>query len=224
MSQLSPLSSILSDEPSLLSQASGQSPSRLEEATPAPEYAGSYDKRAKGKTAKLESLLQTLEYWAQPCPKRAAFIYTKKRPYSGKSPGSPARTTFKDGQTSYGLIYLNGIKYLEHRLLWLWFYGDWPQLGLDHVDGEGLNNTIENIKEATQKDQCHNRKLRSDNQSGYAGISWRSDSAKWRLILTNDNGVIERLGTFANLQDAVEARDVAYASGRFTYTLRHQQG
>lgn len=47
--------------------------------------------------------------------------------------------------------------------------------------------------------------LRSNNSSGYAGISWDKGRNKWRAVV-GINGKLITLGRFDNLKDAIEAR------------------
>lgn len=43
---------------------------------------------------------------------------------------------------------------------------------VDHVDHDTLNNTRENLRIATRKENCQNRRRRTDNRSTYKGVSW----------------------------------------------------
>jgi hypothetical protein len=46
---------------------------------------------------------------------------------------------------------------------------------IDHIDGNPKNNTRENLRITTQSINCRNRKLRSDNKTGYPGITFRDN-------------------------------------------------
>lgn len=50
---------------------------------------------------------------------------------------------------------------------------------VDHADGNGLNNTKENLRLATWSDNMRNRRKASNNTSGYIGVSWHKPSGKW---------------------------------------------
>jgi hypothetical protein len=106
-------------------------------------------------------------------------------------------------------IRVNGKKYQAHRLAWLYVYGTWPADQLDHVDGNTLNNCIENLREATNAENCQNRGIRSDNKSGYMGVSWRKDMHKWEAQIQRQ-GRKYQLGFF----ETPEAAHAAYLNAK----------
>lgn len=79
---------------------------------------------------------------------------------------------------------------------------------VDHKDLNGLNNTDENLRLASQSQQGCNTSVRRDSTSGYKGVSWCKRYHKWRAYVTV-NGSTHHLGYFVNLEDAVAARDTA---------------
>lgn len=78
---------------------------------------------------------------------------------------------------------------------------------IDHVDGNGLNNTRANLRECTNAQNQHNRK-RTRGASRYKGVSWHKGTGKWRATI-----VLERkqksLGYFDRELDAANAYNVA---------------
>lgn len=68
--------------------------------------------------------------------------------------------------------------------------------GGDHVNCEAtLDNRRRNLRVATQSQQCMNQAIRSDNKSGYKGVSWRSERGKWFSCIYKDKKRID-LGHF----------------------------
>jgi hypothetical protein len=62
--------------------------------------------------------------------------------YSGKE----ALNTNSNGY-KYGPIFKKNYK--AHRVVWLLVTGHWPQLEIDHIDGNRSNNRFENLRPAT---------------------------------------------------------------------------
>ena len=69
--------------------------------------------------------------------------------------------------------------YLVHRLIWLWVYGEWPNGDIDHLNGHGLDNRIENLRVVTPLMNQRNRKKQSNNSSGITGVCWHKQAGKW---------------------------------------------
>ena len=101
-------------------------------------------------------------------------------------------------QIGYFQTQVNGKLYLNHRLIFLMHHGYLPQY-LDHIDGNTLNNKIENLRAATLTQNQYNRKLNKNNSSGVKGVWWRKDIKKWRVSF-KINGKEKSFGVFDNLE------------------------
>jgi len=82
------------------------------------------------------------------------------------------------GNRGYRCICINYRKYMAHRLIWI-MHGNDPVEMLDHIDGDQLNNRIENLRAATNSQNQRNQKLRKDSTSGIKGVSWISTKNRW---------------------------------------------
>ena len=130
--------------------------------------------------------------------------------------GAPAGFTNLDG---YVYIGINGDKFSAHRLAWLISTGSWPKQQIDHINGNRGDNRFSNLRDVSNSTNGKNRVLRKDNKVQMVGISW-CDRNKWRVQVSTDSGRIRR--NFANLEDAIRARDQLYL--QHGYTHRHLNG
>jgi hypothetical protein len=85
----------------------------------------------------------------------------------------------------YLRISINSKPYLLHRIIFLLNYGYSPK-GIDHIDGNCLNNKIENLREANQSQNSFNRKLHSNNRSGIKNVHWHDKAQKWCVSMSID--------------------------------------
>ena len=92
----------------------------------------------------------------------------------------------------------------EHRIIWIWMTGEQPDT-IDHIDGDGLNNKWSNLRSVKFSDNGKNQKKHVTNSSGYAGVTYRIDSGKWRARLMVDGKSIN-FGAFPTPEAAHEAR------------------
>jgi hypothetical protein len=83
--------------------------------------------------------------------------------------------------------------------------GKFPKLDIDHIDGNGINNKWNNLREVTRSQNCRNIKLASNNTSGFIGVRWNEENKKWRALIGIDRKS-KHLGYFDNLEEAIMAR------------------
>lgn len=105
---------------------------------------------------------------------------------------------------NYLRIGLGGGRHYAHRLIWLHVYGRWPEGEIDHLNGNGLDNRLSNLREVSREENAKNRRLGVNNRSGFIGVSRHKVKGKWR-VQVNVNGQIKHLGIFTNKADAAEA-------------------
>jgi len=82
------------------------------------------------------------------------------------------------GNRGYRNVVVNGRQYMEHRLIWI-MHGNDPVEMLDHIDGNQLNNRIENLRPVTNSQNQMNMRIPKDNTSGIKGVSWNKSAKKW---------------------------------------------
>ena len=101
----------------------------------------------------------------------------------------------------YVMIRVRSRMYRAHRLAWLHYYGDWPSLHVDHVDGNRSNNAITNLREASHSQNLQNRGMNKRNSSGYKGVPWHKGNKLWKATI-GANGSYRCLGYFKDPKDA----------------------
>ena len=100
-----------------------------------------------------------------------------------------------------------GREYALHRIIWLMMTGCWPDGWIDHIDGDPLNNRLENLREVTPQESSRNLSIPRHNTSGCVGVQYTSNrhaKKKWRAQVTVDNRQIQR--QFSTREEAVAQR------------------
>ena len=87
-----------------------------------------------------------------------------------------------------------------------------PRTLVDHKDGDRLNNTRGNLRQASNLQNSHNAKVRSDSKSGFKGVQRHVNHERlakpWQAKITV-NGKVRSLGFHATAEEAARAYDHA---------------
>lgn len=92
------------------------------------------------------------------------------------------------------------------NLAWLYENGVWPTGDIDHIDNNPANNRIDNLRDATRAQNCHNQKRRLTNTAGYKGVS--RHGARWRARIAAP-GIRYDLGVYDCPEHAAAAYRIA---------------
>ena len=109
------------------------------------------------------------------------------------------------------IVSLGKNKHNVHHLVAKCFLPPKPSDGLyciDHIDGNRLNNCIENLREATASQNGQNKKLSKNNTSGIKGVYFTKWN-KWVAQLKINNKIIY-LGSF----DDIKLAEIAVKEAR----------
>lgn len=124
------------------------------------------------------------------------------------------------GYRSRGYVFINLSPYLlcAHRVVWAMHHSQWPSDEVDHINGDGEDNRIVNLRVADPGTQRQNMPMRRDNTSGHVGV-YRS-GARWVAQIKPRGQKTQHLGSFSIFEDAVRARTAAER----TYGFHHNHG
>jgi len=123
------------------------------------------------------------------------------------SAGTTGGTLHKSHKLNYLRMYVKDKNYLCHRLAWLYVHGEWPN-EIDHIDGDGLNNKITNLRNVSSTENGKNLSIRNDNKSGIIGVSWMKSRSKWQANI-NSNKKQVYLGIYDDFFEACCVRKSA---------------
>lgn len=105
----------------------------------------------------------------------------------------------------YLSIWIDGTKYLAHRIIWKLMTGEDPTACVDHIDGCKTNNAWSNLRQATHSQNKLNTPCYANNILGLKGV--RKERKRFTALLWVDGQNI-RLG----LWDTPEEAHAAYVS------------
>jgi hypothetical protein len=109
---------------------------------------------------------------------------------------------FENGR--YLQISICGKQIRGHQLAWFLTYGYMPT-NIDHINGNGLDNRLCNLREVTQQQNNHNqRKPPRHNTTGFLGVSYYKAGKKFSAHINLD-GKKKHLGYFDDAEKAHQA-------------------
>jgi hypothetical protein len=106
---------------------------------------------------------------------------------------------------NYRYVSISNRKYLLHRLIWLYHYGYLPKQ-IDHINGDSLDNRVENLRVATQSQNMANKPVRSDSKSRIKGVTKQGNKYYAKICV---KGKSFYLGTYETPEKAKECYDFA---------------
>lgn len=104
----------------------------------------------------------------------------------------------------YARVRIDGVKYLGHRLAWLYVHGEWPEPTTDHKNRLKHDNRISNLRLATQLQQMANMVAYRNNKIGLRGVHYHKQNGCWCARI-KINGRNAYLGSFDDPEEAYQA-------------------
>lgn len=121
-------------------------------------------------------------------------LYWKIRPSQGTKIGDIAGSI----SNKYGQIYIHNCAYKVHRIIFMMHYG-YVSDQIDHIDGNPLNNKIENLRAVTTSQNQLNRKISPNSKTGYKGVSFHSQTGRYQ-VRVSINGKDKYFGIYEDLE------------------------
>jgi len=106
----------------------------------------------------------------------------------------------KQNHTFYKTVTINEKGYFIHKIIWFLENNEWCDL-IDHIDGNGLNNSISNLRKSNQRLNMWNLKVHR--QGRLQGCHFCKTTKMWRAQITIDKKRIH-LGRFKTEKEAHE--------------------
>lgn len=106
-------------------------------------------------------------------------------------------------------------KFMAHRIIWAMHYGAWPESGIDHINGDRLDNRIENMRDETQFKNCKNAAKYPRMEPWIATGVCRRNNGKWSASVQIDK-MKKTLGTYNCHTAAMIARKLFNQSNGFS--------
>jgi len=131
--------------------------------------------------------------------------------FAGKEAGSK--------QNNHYTCRINGKDYFLHRVIWVLVCGKDLDGDIDHINGDGFDNRLRNLREVEVRENTRNAKRRKDNRSGMTGVGYYAPKNMWRARINDNNGKTVTLGYFKTKEEAMVRR--RQAEIRYGYHDNH---
>lgn len=118
-----------------------------------------------------------------------------------KSGRNMAKPSGNEGRSQrYKKVTIDGVRYYLHRVIYQFHFGDLDVTDeIDHIDRNGHNNRVNNLRKVTHTGNSLNRKIRGDSKTGYQGV--QKVRNRYKTTLTID-GKRKFLGYFDTPEEA----------------------
>ena len=140
-------------------------------------------------------------------------LYWRISPCHAVRIGDWAYSTYPDKKSGNHrkTVRVNGGRVPQSHVIWMYFYGKWPEDELDHKDRNPLNDRILNLRDSTTSQNCMNQVAKCNNKCGFKGVIKHSQqNAFWVRI--SAGGRRYNLGLYPTAELAAGAYRIAAAA------------
>ena len=102
----------------------------------------------------------------------------------------------------YRQVGIDGKLLYVHRVAWFLYCGVWPEGEIDHINGDKLDNRIENLRDVSHRENQQNWEVHRDGK--LVGCSYHKRNKKWQAYAWS-YGKLKQLGGFDSELDAHRA-------------------
>ena len=106
----------------------------------------------------------------------------------------------------YWIAHVDGSQIMVHRIIWAMMTNEWPTEEIDHENHDPSDNRWDNLREVSHLQNMQNTKVRSDNITGFKGVSRKKNKKAnpWVAQISVDGGR-NHLGYFPTAELAYAA-------------------
>jgi len=119
-------------------------------------------------------------------------------------PKKPGWISGSQKGNGYLRIKVNQQQHAAHRLAWYLMHGKWPDNMIDHIDGNPLNNKLNNLRDVSSfVNQQNRKKAQRSSLTGLIGVTEKRPGRYYARITAD--GERKCLGTFDTPEQAHQA-------------------
>jgi len=137
-------------------------------------------------------------YWREDRPETHFKNTGSMRTWTSRFAGKRAGHKKKGRYTEYFRVKVLNSTIECHIIIWVILYGKYPNGDIDHIDGNGLNNRKENLRDHSN---TKNKRISVLNTSGRVGVYYHTGKAVW--VAT---GYRKHIGQHQTFEGACEIR------------------
>lgn len=133
-------------------------------------------------------------------PDTGVFVWLKDNGKNAKQGSTAGRINFY----GYSVICIDGQTYLAHRLAWMYCFGNFPEMNIDHLNGDRNDNRVSNLRDVSQDVNCQNHRKQNGDKPVMIGVSFDKATKKFKSQIMH-KGKNLHLGRFRTEAEAHDA-------------------